>query len=412
MYCRLARDIDMSSPPVLSMDAGKIITHIGVVVWTSKANGSALHAALKALHFLDPLGRSHHAEGQVGFACTQSSPLSDEALNDLTKRFPHPFEQTMSEIESIGPSVNPHDRLQACVVEWMKELDKTATEAHTNGIPSKWEALGDLIVLPLDAFANGAWIEALGGATKAQANQLWAAVAHALGGARLARQDHISDNELRSPRVEMLAGESTWVEFSDYGVHFGFDASKVMFSSGNVTERHRIGSIDMKGETVVDAYAGAGYYTLPMLVRSQAGHVHACEMNPASIEGLKWAAAKNGVEGQLSVHEGDNQATLPKLVGVADRCHLGLLPSSEAVWQHALACLKPTGGWLHVHMNVEKEKVQSWSDETVQKLDEMARVLGRNWSIEAKHIERVKSYSPGVLHVVLDVQCVPDRSEG
>lgn len=402
----------MSSPPVLSMDAGKIITHIGVVVWTSKANGSALHAALKALHFLDPLGRSHHAEGQVGFACTQSSPLSDEALNDLTKRFPHPFEQTMSEIESIGPSVNPHDRLQACVVEWMKELDKTATEAHTNGIPSKWEALGDLIVLPLDAFANGAWIEALGGATKAQADQLWAAVAHALGGARLARQDHISDNELRSPRVEMLAGESTWVEFSDYGVHFGFDASKVMFSSGNVTERHRIGSIDMKGETVVDAYAGAGYYTLPMLVRSQAGHVHACEMNPASIEGLKWAAAKNGVEDQLSVHEGDNQATLPRLAGVADRCHLGLLPSSEAVWQHALACLKPTGGWLHVHMNVEKEKVQSWSDETVQKLDEMARVLGRNWSIEAKHIERVKSYSPGVLHVVLDVQCVPDRSEG
>ena len=400
----------MSSPPVLSMDTGKAITHIGVVVWTSTANGSALHAALKALHWLDPLGRSHHAEGQVGFACTQSSPLSDEALNDLAQRFPHPFEQTMSKIESIGPSVNPHDRLQACAVEWMKEMDRTATEAHTNGLPSKWEALGDLIVIPMDAFANEVWIEALDGATKTQANQLWAAVAHALGGARLARQDHISDNELRSPRVEMLAGESTWVEFSDYGVHFGFDASKVMFSSGNVTERHRIGSIDMKGETVVDAYAGAGYYTLPMLVRSQADHVHACEMNPASIEGLKWAAAKNGVEGQLSVHMGDNQATLPNLVGVADRCHLGLLPSSEAVWQHALACLKPTGGWLHLHMNVGKEKVQSWSDETVQKLDKMARVLGRDWSIEAKHIERVKSYSPGVIHVVLDLQCVPERS--
>jgi tRNA wybutosine-synthesizing protein 3 len=393
------------------MDTGKTITHIGVVVWTSTANGSALHAMLKALHWLDPLGRSHHAEGQVGFACTQSSPLSDEALNDLAHRFPHPFEQTMSKIESIGPSVNPHDRLQACVVEWMQEMEKTATEAHTNGLPTKWEALGDLIVIPMDAFANEVWIKALGGATKAQAEQLWAAVAHALGGARLARQDHISDNELRSPRVEMLAGESTWVEFSDYGVSFGFDASKVMFSSGNVTERHRIGSIDMKGETVVDAYAGAGYYTLPMLVRSQAGHVHACEMNPASIEGLKWAAAKNGVDEQLSVHEGDNQATLPKLVGVADRCHLGLLPSSEAVWQHALACLKPTGGWLHVHMNVKKEKVQSWSDETVQKLDEMAHFLGRDWSIEAKHIERVKSYSPGVLHVVLDVQCVPNRRE-
>ena len=65
----------MSSPPVLSMDAGKTITHIGVVVWTSTVNGSSLHAALKALHWLDPLGRSHHAEGKVGFACTQSSPV-------------------------------------------------------------------------------------------------------------------------------------------------------------------------------------------------------------------------------------------------------------------------------------------------------------------------------------------------
>lgn len=401
----------MSSPPVLSMDAGKTITHIGVVVWTSKENGSALHATLKALHWLDPLSRSHHAEGKVGFACTQSSPLNDGALNDLAQRFPHSFEQTMSEIESIGPSVNPHDRLRACVVEWMEEVGQSVTEEHAYGLPSKWEALGDLIVIPLDAFANEAWVEALGAATKAQTNQLWASVAQALGGSRLARQDHISDDELRSPRIEMLAGESTWVEFSDYGVHFGFDASKVMFSSGNVTERHRIGSIDMKGETVVDAYAGAGYYTLPMLVRSQAVRVHACEMNPASIEGLRWAASKNGVEDRLSVHEGDNQTTMPGLAGVADRCHLGLLPSSEAVWQHALACLKPSGGWLHIHMNVEKENVQAWSDETVHALKQFAQDSGRNWSIEAKHIERVKSYSPGVLHVVLDVQCVPNRSE-
>lgn len=401
----------MSSPPVLSMDAGKTITHIGVVVWTSKENGSALHATLKALHWLDPLSRSHHAEGKVGFACTQSSPLNDGALNDLAQRFPHPFEQTMSEIESIGPSVNPHDRLRACVVEWMEEVGQSVTEEHAYGLPSKWEALGDLIVIPLEAFANEAWVEALGAATKAQTNQLWASVAQALGGSRLARQDHISDDELRSPRIEMLAGESTWVEFSDYGVHFGFDASKVMFSSGNVTERHRMGSIDMKGETVVDAYAGAGYYTLPMLVRSQAVRVHACEMNPASIEGLRWAASKNGVGARLTVHEGDNQTTMPGLAGVADRCHLGLLPSSEAVWQHALACLKPSGGWLHIHMNVEKEKVQAWSDETVHTLKQFAQDSGRNWSIEAKHIERVKSYSPGVLHVVLDVQCVPNRSE-
>ena len=60
-----------------------------------------------------------------------------------------------------------------------------------------------------------------------------------------------------------------------------------MFSSGNITERRRIGALDMSGETVVDAYAGVGYYAFPMLIHSGAARVHACEINPASLEGLR-----------------------------------------------------------------------------------------------------------------------------
>ena len=178
-----------------------------------------------------------------------------------------------------------------------------------------------------------------------------------------------------------------------------------MFSSGNVTERHRIGSIDMTGEIVIDAYAGTGYYTLPMLVRSGAAHVHACELNPASIAGLAWGAQANSVEQRLTVHHGDNQETLPSLRETADRCHLGLLPSSEAVWGHALACLKPSGGWLHIHMNIEKDNLEAWCDEALVSLKSKAKAMGRNWTVSCHHLERVKSYSPGVLHVVLDVHC-------
>ena len=203
----------------------------------------------------------------------------------------------------------------------------------------------------------------------------------------------------------VLHGDSAWVEFSDYGVQFGFDAEHVMFSSGNVTERHRIGSMDMSGEIIVDAYAGTGYYTLPMLVRSNAAHVHACELNPASIAGLQWGANANGVEEKLTVHQGNNQHTLPSLKGLADRCHLGLLPSSEAAWAHALACLKPTGGMLHIHMNVEKERIEEWRADAIATLKMMAQEAGRAWNITSVHLERVKSFSPGVVHVVLDVLC-------
>ena len=49
---------------------------------------------------------------------------------------------------------------------------------------------------------------------------------------------------------------------------------------------------------------------------------------------------KNCVEDRITIHEGDNKLSLPKLEGIADRCHLGLLPSSEGAWFDALKCLK------------------------------------------------------------------------
>jgi tRNA G37 N-methylase Trm5 len=108
---------------------------------------------------------------------------------------------------------------------------------------------------------------------------------------------------------------------------------------------------------------------------------------------------------KMTIHQGDNQETLPKLYGQADRCHLGLLPSSEAVWEHAIACLKPKGGWLHIHMNVEKNKLDEWQSTTLETLKTYALRHGRRWEITAPHLERVKWFSPHVWHVVLDVQC-------
>ena len=88
-------------------------------------------------------------------------------------------------------------------------------------------------------------------------------------------QAPVANDTFRSSQVEMLLGTST-VEFTDHGMTYTFDAAKVMFSSGNVTERRRIGALDMDGEVVVDAYAGVGYYTFPMLV-----HAGAATFTPA-----------------------------------------------------------------------------------------------------------------------------------
>ncbi|MFB1005446.1 MAG: hypothetical protein QMC59_03070 [Candidatus Poseidoniaceae archaeon] len=388
------------------MDTTDNPSRLGVVVWTSQHLGSELHAALKALNWFDKMGRSRTERiDKIGFPCLQDSALSLEQMDQLRAVFPYQFEQEVLIVRDVGPSVNPHDRLRRCVLSWIGHRGAVLPGKLGATLPSKWERLGDLIVLPIGAFQDDVWCERLEAASRSNRQELWRNVAAALGGARLARQAQIMNNALRSPQLEMLYGEHSWVEFSDHGVKFGFDAQHVMFSAGNVTERHRIGGMNMQGETVVDAYAGTGYYTLPMLVRSGALHVHACEMNPASIDGLQWGAEANNVANQLTVHQGDNQTTLPSLIGIADRCHLGLLPSSEAVWPHALNCLKPEGGRLHIHMNVGEEFIDEWCEETIDSLQHLSKELGRVWSIEAEHLERVKSYAPRVYHIVLDVKC-------
>ena len=59
------------------------------------------------------------------------------------------------------------------------------------------------------------------------------------------------------------------MEVIENGITFGFDITRVMFCSGNCTERMRMGREAVRGQVVVDLYCGVGYYTLPFLVHGE-----------------------------------------------------------------------------------------------------------------------------------------------
>ena len=304
---------------------------------------------------------------------------------------------------SVQPLVDPHRRLAKAVASWVERHGEEVHADVTASVPSKWERLGGLILLPEEVNEQSSWVEVM---NHPRCEDMWLSILDALKGDSLGIQAPIANDTFRSSQVKMLYGHSE-VAFLDHGITYTFDAAKVMFSSGNITERRRIGAISMEGETVIDAYAGIGYYTLPMLIHSHAIHVHACEMNPASIKGLQKGAEANNVSDRLTVHEGDNQVSLTRLVGIADRCHLGLLPSSEPVWELALKALKSEGGWLHVHMNVEEEKIPSWMEETRRRFQTWADQQNLGFEVHNRHLERVKWFAPFVRHVVLDIECQP-----
>ena len=264
--------------------------------------------------------------------------------------------------------------------------------------PARWEKLGDLVLIPAHAFAAAEF--------KQFEDELYAMVARVLGVSRIARQAPVSQGPKRESRAAMLypRGADGWVETKELGVTYGLDVTKVMFSSGNGTEKNRMGALQARGETVVDLFAGIGYYTLQLLKHADVKKVYACEWNPNSCVALRHNLRVNGVESKCEVLEGDNRRTAP--TGVADRVLLGLLPNAEMSWETALKALKPHGGVLHVHSNVNSGEEDEWMARLLGELKSLAIGIGReDLDFVVDHLERVKWYGPRIRHVVCDVRC-------
>ncbi|XP_046558610.1 tRNA wybutosine-synthesizing protein 2 homolog [Haliotis rubra] len=237
----------------------------------------------------------------------------------------------------------PAVKLKRHVGQLLADSGRVVSPELLEDLPSRWEKHGDLILFSNSAFTSDVWSQ-LG-------FPLWRVVCQCLGGSRLARKSSVSADGFRSPQVALLYGDDSWVEHEDNGIRYSYDVTRCMFSIGNITEKLRVAQMDCKGETVVDLYAGIGYFTLPYLVHAGADRVIACEWNPASVEALCRNLQLNGVQDRCTVYMGDNKHVCP--VDVADRVNLGLIPSSETGWPVACAALKSDGGGvLHIHGNV------------------------------------------------------------
>eukprot|EP00041_Stephanoeca_diplocostata_P012559 m.210255 g.210255 ORF g.210255 m.210255 type:complete len:451 (-) comp19003_c0_seq3:650-2002(-) len=349
------------------------------------------------------------------------SPLEKSSDTHRTVRQQAPFQDLCARIQTL--------LTQQHILEHGQGLKDVPELLHD--IPRKWEAHGDLILIPKTAFTQRKWREAV--------PELWKVVAEALGASKLARKADIDPGLKRQSRVKLLFGESGRVVHKDNGVLYSYDVTKCMFSSGNITEKIRVAAFPCEGQVVVDLYAGIGYFTLPYLVKANAAHVHACEWNEHAVEALRQNLILNKVSDRCTVYAGDNAVVAP--AGVADRVNLGLIPSSEKGWPVACRALRQdTGGWLHVHDNVTvpvpETKVDSVElsgsrQQSSGGLESSERskhaVFGARgnviaaalekllteredsgqWSVDVRHIECVKPYAPRVFHVVYDVEARP-----
>lgn len=191
----------------------------------------------------------------------------------------------------------------------------------------------------------------------------------------------------REPDVEVIRGGETETMHRENGYRFKLEVGEVMFSVGNAGERKRMEETVGEGERVYDMFAGIGYFSVPLALGG--ADVTAAEINPAAYEYLVENAGLNGVTESIRAVNSDCQ----DVVVNADRAVLGHFEAIDFV-DHAVDCVG--SGWLHIHDAAYD------SMETVREVE--TGVAEAGGVVESVDVRRVKGYSEGVDHVVVDAR--------
>lgn len=236
-----------------------------------------------------------------------------------------------------------------------------------------------------------------------------------------------------------------------------------MFSRGNITEKARIlgerkGMCgltfeevgDLSNVQVADLYVGIGYFAFSYLKRGTKT-VFGWDINGWSVEGLRRGCERNGWEcvivrvfknGQLEdgdmqkivqclqtssrtkcvVFWGDNHSAARTLDDIQRRfermavpklnlrhVNLGLLPTATDSWENAVRILdRGRAGWIHVHENVDVREIETKRKEMIAEFDKLAQITrDGTWHVSCPNVVQVKTYAPGVMHCVFDIEIAP-----
>ena len=249
-------------------------------------------------------------------------------------------------------------------------------------LPGKWERFGDVgvirLVPELDPY-------------EAEIARAYSSV---LGLKAVLRETGPICGEYRSPTMKVLYGSDTVAIHMENRILYKLDVSDIMFSSGNQEERLRMAGMKCKSETVVDMFAGIGYFSLPLAIYQEPRRVLACELNPKAHAFLMDNIRLNKVESIVEPVLGDNR-DLPG-ESIADRVIMGYVKTTHEFLPTAVRLIKD-GGVVHYHETCPNELLPG---RPLQRLQDAARP----GTVQVLRSKAIKSYAPGVSHVVLDVR--------
>ncbi|MDK2790822.1 MAG: tRNA wybutosine-synthesizing protein 2 [Methanothermococcus sp.] len=213
---------------------------------------------------------------------------------------------------------------------------------------------------------------------------------------------HIT-GDFRTPRVRVIYSSNmgsndnneTETIHKEHGCRFKIDVSKVMWSMGNIEERKRMAHISNPDETVVDMFAGIGYFSIPMAKYSKPKKIYSIEINPNSYHYLCENIKLNKLDNMVAILS-DNRKVM--MENMADRIIMGYVLKTHKFLDKAFEFLKDKGV-IHYHDTVA-EKIMN-----IRPIEQLRYHGEKNgYKLTDYKINKIKKYSPGVWHVVVDAE--------
>lgn len=280
-----------------------------------------------------------------------------------------------------------------------KELDKKELEL----LPSGFQVIGDIIIINLKT-------ELLN-----KEKLIGKAVLELYPKIRLVcnKKGEIT-GVFREPQIQVIASRnnekntSTETIVLENGCRYKFDVRKVMFAKGNINERPRIAKLIKKDETVLDMFAGLGYFSVPMAKIGKPKKLYSIELNPNAFHYLVENIKLNKIENIVEPIHGDNKKVIEDLVrkGIkADRVVMGYLPPPKDFLESAFKISKK-GTIIHYEdlLNIDKDKLDLEIDRSMADVSEAAEKFG--FKVRLVKANYVKDYRPHIGHYVLDVEVI------
>ena len=134
------------------------------------------------------------------------------------------------------------------------------------------------------------------------------------------------------------------------------------------------------------------------IAKSTDAHVTAIEINPEAYEFLLENIGINRLNDRVTAVLGDCRKVHP--IDYANRVIMGYLHNTDLYLPHALETLVETGGVIHMHLAIQKDVLK----ESISNVREICTSEGFKSQVL---VRKIKNYSPGVDHVVYDIDVTP-----